>query len=311
GSAAPRLEAGRKTRTVGRAARARRASGRGIRRAAAAAALRRTAAARGRRPCPRCRPARPLDGRAVRRARSDRAALDAEGVPGLEAEASQGRVAGDARSARSVPAGRPRGDPGPREGAADRHAAGDPRRAGGRLRARVRVRRASGSSALSGLAAYFWERRTEIAALTGEHVVLVVVSTALAVGIGVPLGVALTRRPHLARPVLGFANVMQTVPSLALFGFLIPIPFIGGIGARTAIIALALYALLPVIRNTVTGILGIDPKVSEAAVAMGMTGGQRLRLVELPLAMPVMLTGIRVAVVISVGVATVAAAVGA
>src|SRR5439155_336840 len=117
---------------------------------------------------------------------------------------------------RSVPAGRPRGDPGPREGAADRNAAGDPRRAGGRLRARVRVRRASGSSALSGLAAYFWERRTEIAALTGEHVVLVVVSTALAVGIGVPLGVALTRRPRLARPVLGFANVVQTIPSLAI-----------------------------------------------------------------------------------------------
>jgi osmoprotectant transport system permease protein len=104
---------------------------------------------------------------------------------------------------------------------------------------------------------------------------------------------------------------MQTVPSLALFGLLIPIPFIGGIGARTAIIALALYALLPVIRNTVTGILGVDPKVSEAARAMGMTPWQRLKMVELPLAMPVMLTGIRVAVVISVGVATVAAAVGA
>jgi osmoprotectant transport system permease protein len=104
---------------------------------------------------------------------------------------------------------------------------------------------------------------------------------------------------------------MQTVPSLALFGLLIPIPFIGGIGARTAVIALALYALLPVIRNTVTGIAGIDPKVREAAVAMGMTGGQILKMVELPLAAPVMLTGIRVAVVISVGVATVAAAVGA
>src|SRR5688500_10717787 len=104
---------------------------------------------------------------------------------------------------------------------------------------------------------------------------------------------------------------MQTVPSLALFGLLIPLPFIGGIGAGTAVIALALYALLPVIRNTVTGILGIDPKVREAATAMGMNGWQRLTLVELPLAMPVMLTGIRVAVVISVGVATVAAAVGA
>lgn len=147
--------------------------------------------------------------------------------------------------------------------------------------------------------------------LTREHIFLVLFSTGAAVVIGVPLGILLTRIRSLQTPVLGFANIMQTVPSLALFGLLIPVPFIGGIGARTAIIALALYALLPVIRNTVTGILGIDPKIREAAVAMGMTDWQRLRLVELPLAMPVMLTGIRVAVVISVGVATVAAAVGA
>jgi osmoprotectant transport system permease protein len=139
----------------------------------------------------------------------------------------------------------------------------------------------------------------------------VFVSTGAAVLAGLPLGVLLTRVRSLQTPVLGFANVMQTVPSLALFGLLIPIPFIGGVGARTAVIALALYALLPVIRNTVTGIQGLDPKVTEAAVAMGMTGWQQLRLVELPLAMPVILTGIRVAVVISVGVATVAAAVGA
>ncbi len=151
----------------------------------------------------------------------------------------------------------------------------------------------------------------ELLNLTREHVFLVFVSTGAAILLGVPLGVLLTRVKGLRTPVLGFANVMQTVPSLALFGLLIPIPFIGGIGARTAIIALALYALLPVIRNTVTGILGIDPKLIEAADAMGMTGGQRLRMVELPLAMPVILTGIRVAVVISVGVATVAAAVGA
>ncbi len=147
--------------------------------------------------------------------------------------------------------------------------------------------------------------------LTREHIFLVLVSTCAAVLIGVPLGILLTRIRSLQTPILGFANIMQTVPSLALFGLLIPIPFIGGIGARTAVIALALYALLPVIRNTVTGILGIDPKIREAAVAMGMTDWQRLKMVELPLAMPVMLTGIRVAVVISVGVATVAAAVGA
>ncbi|HKX83085.1 MAG TPA: ABC transporter permease/substrate-binding protein, partial [Pyrinomonadaceae bacterium] len=133
----------------------------------------------------------------------------------------------------------------------------------------------------------------------------------LAIAIGLPLGILLTRVKSLQTPILGFANIMQTVPSLALFGLLIPLPFIGGIGARTAIIAPALYALLPVIRNTVTGILGIDPKVAEAATAMGMTDSEKLRLVELPLAMPVILTGIRVAVVICVGVATVAAAVGA
>lgn len=147
--------------------------------------------------------------------------------------------------------------------------------------------------------------------LTREHIFLVFISTGFAVLTGVPLGIALTRVAALRAPVLGFANIMQTVPSLALFGLLIPIPFIGGIGAGTAIIALSLYALLPVIRNTITGILGIDAKVREAAVAIGMTPGQRLRLVELPLATPVIVTGIRVAVVISVGVATVAAAVGA
>ncbi len=151
----------------------------------------------------------------------------------------------------------------------------------------------------------------ELLVLTRAHIFIVLLSTGFAVLIGVPLGVMLTRIESLQTPVLGFANIMQTVPSLALFGLLIPIPFIGGIGARTAIIALALYALLPVIRNTVAGILGIDPKVREAAVAMGMTDRQVLRLVELPLAAPVILTGIRVAVVIAVGVATVAAAVGA
>lgn len=151
----------------------------------------------------------------------------------------------------------------------------------------------------------------ELLVLTREHIFITLLSTGLAVAIGLPLGILLTWFERLRAPVLGFANVMQTVPSLALFGLLIPIPFIGGIGARTAVIALALYALLPVIRNTVTGILGIDSKVREAATALGMTSGQILRSVELPLAAPVILTGIRVAVVISIGVATVAAAVGA
>src|SRR6476620_9119983 len=144
-----------------------------------------------------------------------------------------------------------------------------------------------------------------------EHLWLVSISTLVAVAIGIPTGILLTRKKSLRGPILGIANVMQTIPSLALFGFLIPLPFIGGIGARTAIVALVLYSLLPIIRNTVTGILGVDPNVREAAVAMGMTGRQILWQVELPLAMSVIITGVRVATVIAVGVATIAAAVGA
>ncbi|HEX8143512.1 MAG TPA: glycine betaine ABC transporter substrate-binding protein [Pyrinomonadaceae bacterium] len=151
----------------------------------------------------------------------------------------------------------------------------------------------------------------DILAHVEQHLWLVLISTSIAVAIGVPVGVLLTRKRSLRGPVLGLANVMQTVPSLALFGLLIPIPFIGGIGRSTAIIALVLYALLPIIRNTVTGILGVDPNVREAAVGMGMTDWQVLWQVELPLAMGVILTGIRVAVVITIGVAVIAAAVGA
>ena len=144
-----------------------------------------------------------------------------------------------------------------------------------------------------------------------EHLWLVLISTLIAVAIGLPTGILLTRKKSLRSPILGIANVMQTIPSLALFGFLIPLPFIGGIGARTAIVALVLYSLLPIIRNTVTGILGVDPNVREAAVAMGMTGSQVLWQVELPLAMSVIITGVRVALVIAIGVTTIAAAVGA
>jgi len=151
----------------------------------------------------------------------------------------------------------------------------------------------------------------ELLALTREHLLLVFVSTALAVLIGVPTGILLTRKKSLQTPVLGIANILQTIPSLALFGLLIPIAYIGGIGAKTAVIALTLYSFLPIIRNTVTGISGVDARTREAATAMGMTDWQILRSVELPLAAPVILTGIRVAVVIAVGVATVAAAVGA
>ena len=161
----------------------------------------------------------------------------------------------------------------------------------------------------------FWQflqlNWSELLLLVRQHVVLVFIAILIAVVIGVPTGILLTRYRSLRGPVLGIANVMQTIPSLALFGFLIPLPFIGGIGTRTALVALVLYSLLPIIRNTVTGILGVDPNVREAAVAMGMTSGQVLRQVELPLAMGVIVTGIRVATVIAVGVTTIAAAVGA
>ena len=153
--------------------------------------------------------------------------------------------------------------------------------------------------------------RGEVFQFTLEHLVLVAIAMALAVTIGVPLGIVLTRRPALRRWVLGAANVIQTVPSLALFGFLIPVPLIGGIGARTAIVALTLYALLPIIRNTYTGISGVDRAVVEAARGMGMTDRQMLWQVEIPLSLGVILAGIRVATVIAVGVATIAAAIGA
>ena len=151
----------------------------------------------------------------------------------------------------------------------------------------------------------------EVAGLTLEHIVLVGISISLAISIGFPLGVVMTRRDWLSRPILAFANIMQTIPSLALFGFLIPIPFIGGIGARTAIVALLLYSLLPIIRNTYTGITHVDPAVRESARGMGMTDWQLLWRVEIPLAMGVIFAGIRVATVISVGLATIAAAIGA
>lgn len=152
---------------------------------------------------------------------------------------------------------------------------------------------------------------SELLVLIEQHIKLVLIAIVTAVVIGVPTGILLTRYRALRGPVLGVANIMQTIPSLALFGFLIPLPFIGGIGARSALVALVLYSLLPIIRNTITGIMGVEPSVREAAVAMGMTDGQVLRQVELPLAMGVIVTGIRVATVIAVGVTTIAAAVGA
>ena len=150
----------------------------------------------------------------------------------------------------------------------------------------------------------------EILSLTGEHVELVAVAMALAAAIGLPAAVALTRRAAARRWALGFANIAQTIPSLALFGFLLPLPLIGGIGKRTAIVALCLYALLPILRNTLTGILGVDRGVLESALAMGMTRRQMLWQVELPLAMPSIVAGLRIATVTTIGTATIAAAIG-
>lgn len=151
----------------------------------------------------------------------------------------------------------------------------------------------------------------DILDLTLEHLFLVSFSITIAAALAIPAGVMLTRRKFLQPWVLGFANIMQTVPSLALFGFLIPLPFLGGIGKHTAIVALVLYALLPILRNTIIGILNVDPAVRESAIAMGMTGQQLLWEVELPLATRTILTGLRIATVTTIGTATIAAAIGA
>jgi osmoprotectant transport system permease protein len=158
---------------------------------------------------------------------------------------------------------------------------------------------------------FFVEHRAEILEATLDHLVLVVIAMAFAIVIGVSLGMLIVQHRGLRIASLAIANVLQTIPSLALFGFLIPIPFIGGIGRRTAVVALVLYALLPILRNTYVGLTGIDPAVLEAAEAMGMTNLQILWRVRLPLALAVILAGIRTATVITIGVATIAAAIGA
>lgn len=151
----------------------------------------------------------------------------------------------------------------------------------------------------------------EVLAASTTHLMLVAVSVGVAAAVGIPLGIALTRRPAWRRVVLALVGAIQTVPSLALFGLLIPVPLVGGIGTGTALVALTLYALLPIVRNTVTGIAGVDPAVRDAALGMGMTTRQLLVRVELPLAAAVILAGVRVATVVGVGMATIAAAIGA
>src|ERR1051325_8022038 len=161
------------------------------------------------------------------------------------------------------------------------------------------------------LVRFFIENRSEASQLILQHLLLVVVATGAAAIIGIPIGILLTRRPALSKPVLATANILQTIPSLALFRFLIPLLGRHGIGYAPAIIALFLYSLLPIIRNTFTGINGVDPAVREAARGMGMTDWQMLTQGELPLALNVIIAGRRVATLISVGTATIAAAIGA
>jgi len=150
----------------------------------------------------------------------------------------------------------------------------------------------------------------EIIRATGEHIVIVTISVLVATAAGIPLGILCVRHTRTGRVLLRIVDIIQTIPSLALFGFLIPLPLIGGIGVRTAIVALILYSLLPIVRTTVTGINGIDPLVREAAIVVGMTDRQRLLSVELPLAVPSIFGGLRIATVIAIGVATIGAAIG-
>jgi osmoprotectant transport system permease protein len=150
----------------------------------------------------------------------------------------------------------------------------------------------------------------EVVQLTGEHIVLVAVSCGIAIIVGVGCGIAATRYPAVRRVSVTVASVLQTIPSVALFGFLLPIPLIGGIGKHTAIFCLVLYSLLPILRNTIVGIVGVDRPVREAAIAMGMTDAQLLRMVELPLAAPTIIAGIRIALVTNIGTAVIAAIIG-
>lgn len=158
---------------------------------------------------------------------------------------------------------------------------------------------------------FFITHRSEILGATLDHMTLVLIAMVIAIAISLPLGMLIVQHRRLRSLALGIASVFQTIPSLALFGFLIPIPFIGGIGRRTAIVALVLYALLPILRNTYVGLTGIDPAILEAAEAMGMTSTQILLRVRFPLALSIILAGIRTATVITIGVATIAAAIGA
>src|SRR5215813_7064313 len=155
------------------------------------------------------------------------------------------------------------------------------------------------------LVAFLSSHRAELMGLLAQHVLIVAASTLAAVAIGVPLGIFASRRPRLSAPIVGLANIVQTIPSLAMFGFLLPVPLVGGVGARAAIVVLILYGLLPIVRTTIAGLRAIDPAIREAGIAMGMTDRELLRQVELPLALPSIVAGVRVAAVVGVGSATI------
>src|SRR5260370_37446019 len=161
---------------------------------------------------------------------------------------------------------------------------------------------------MSKLLSFWIAHRAELAGLLGQHVMLVSASTLAAVAIGVPLGIFSARRPRLAAPLMAIASIVQTVPSLAMFGFLLPVPLVGGVGARAALVVLILYGLLPIVRTTIARLRGIGQAIREAGVPMGGTPNELLRQVELPLALPSIVAGVRVAAVVGVGSATIAAA---
>ena len=164
---------------------------------------------------------------------------------------------------------------------------------------------------MTGIVSFWMAHGAELWGMFERHVLLVVLSTGVAVALGVPAGIAAAHRPRLGRPIVWLANIAQTIPSIALLGFLLPLPLVGGVGWRVAVVALILYALLPIVRGTLAGLMSVDPSVVAAGTAMGMTGRQLLWMVELPLSLPSIVAGIRVAAVIGVGTATVAAAIGA
>src|SRR5262249_55520862 len=178
-------------------------------------------------------------------------------------------------------------------------------------RAAAGAARMNSSASFAAFATFVRSHRAEMAALLGQHIVLVAAATAIAVAIGVPLGIFAAKRAGLAAPAMAITGVVQTIPSLAMFGFLLPVPLVGGVGARAALVVLILYGLLPIVRTTIAGLRGIDPAIREAGIALGMTPRQLLRQVELPLALPSIVAGIRVAAVVGVGSATIAAAIGA